>query len=326
MAHESHRIISNFHEKVGAPSGFVRTGYLLLAGPGQESALNRNVALGRSVGVRTESLSPTDAARVAPAGFSFDGIAAVAYEPDSGYADSSAVLNGFAGAARAAGAEIRLGWNVKGIRVRNGRAAGVDTDQGGLEASTIIVAAGPWTPDLLAPLGIEIPVSVVRHQVVRIHRPLDRLPTHPTVGDVPNGLSFRPDSGDTTLVGTREEPAERDTYAQTVDTDVARDALAVLADRHGAFADAGWDGGWCGLFDITPDWHPVIDCVPGIEGLVVGVGFSGHGFKLSPCVGRALAELAVHGRSKSIDMRPLRLTRFAEGDLLRSAYGGTVFA
>ncbi|MBI4306458.1 MAG: FAD-binding oxidoreductase [Chloroflexi bacterium] len=326
IAHESHRIIAAFLEEVGAPSGFVRTGYLLLAGPGQENALRRNVALGRRVGVKTESLSPADAAKIAPPGFSFDGVAAVAYEPESGYADSSAVLNGFASAARAAGAKVQLGTNVTAIRVADGRVVGVDTDRGRLESGAVIVVAGPWTPDLLAPLGIKVPLSVVRHQVVRLHRPLDRLPSHPTVGDVPGGLSFRPDSGDVTLVGVREDPAERDTFKQSVDTDVAEDALTLLAKRHSAFADAGWDGGWCGLFDITPDWHPIIDRVPEIEGLVLGVGFSGHGFKLSPAVGRALAELAVHGRASTIEMQPLRFARFEEGDLLRSAYGGTVFA
>jgi len=66
--------------------------------------------------------------------------------------------------------------------------------------------------------------------------------------------------------------------------------------------------------------------VPGLENLVVGAGFSGHGFKLSPTIGRALAELAVDGRATTIDMTPLRFTRFAEDDLLGSAYGATVFA
>jgi len=326
MAHVSHRVISSFEKEVGAPSGFVQTGYCLLVGPGQEDALRRNVALGQSVGVDTEALAPDAARSVLPPGFDLDGIAAVAYEPESGYADSSAVTFGFVAAAKAAGAVVRLGVRVTGIRVVRGQVAGVDTSDGPIETGTVVLAAGAGTPELLASVGRSLPIGFVRHQIVRLHRPLDRLPTHPTIGDVANGLSFRPDRGDVTLVGIREDPSGRDGWRQAVDGDVAEEALRATAARMPAMADAGWDGGWAGLFDVTPDWHPVIDRVSGVAGLVCGVGFSGHGFKLSPAVGQALAELAVHGEARTIDMTPLRFTRFDEGDLLRSAYGGTVFA
>lgn len=326
MAHASHRVISHFQEEIGAPSGFVRTGYFLLAGPGQEAALDRNVALGRSVGIATEAMSLRDALRLLPSGFALDGVSRVAYEPESGFADSSAVTNGFATAARAAGARIQLGVEVISIRTRGGRVTGVDTAKGPIEAGAVVLAAGAGTPKLLATVGQSLPIGFVRHQVIRLHRPLDRLPTHPTVGDVPNALSFRPDSGDVTLVGIREDPVALDSYKQSVDADVAQEAMRATTARMPAMADAGWDGGWVGLFDVTPDWHPVIDRVPGVGGLVCGIGFSGHGFKLSPSVGLALAELAMHGSSRTIDMTPLRFTRFEEGDLLRSAYGGTVFA
>jgi glycine/D-amino acid oxidase-like deaminating enzyme len=221
---------------------------------------------------------------------------------------------------------VRLGVSVTGIRVARGAVRGVDTSAGPVDAGTVVLTAGAGTPELLGSVGRGLPVGFVRHQIVRLHRPLDRLPTHPTVGDVVNALSFRPDSGDVTLVGIREDPAERDGYRQAVDGEVAGEAMRATAARMPAMADAGWDGGWAGLFDVTPDWHPVIDRVPGVAGLVCGVGFSGHGFKLSPAVGQALAELAVHGEARTTDVTPLRFTRFEEGDLLRSAYGGTVFA
>jgi glycine/D-amino acid oxidase-like deaminating enzyme len=212
------------------------------------------------------------------------------------------------------------------IRTRGGRVIGVDTARGPIDVGTVVLAAGAGTPRLLATVGQSLPIGFVRHQVIRLHRPLDRLPAHPTVGDVPNALSFRPDTGDVTLVGIREDPVAPEGYKRSVDTDAAREAMRATTARMPAMADAGWDGGWVGLFDITPDWHPVIDRVPGVGGLICGVGFSGHGFKLSPSVGLALAELAVHGAARTIDMTPLRYTRFAEGDLLKSAYGGTVFA
>ena len=80
------------------------------------------------------------------------------------------------------------------------------------------------------------------------------------------------------------------------------------------------------MFTVTPDWHPVIDRVPGYDNVYVAAGFSGHGFKLSPAIGRALAEMIVNGESTSIDVSKLRFNRFVEDDLLQSAYGRTVFA
>ncbi|MCH7740510.1 MAG: FAD-binding oxidoreductase [Chloroflexi bacterium] len=326
MAIEGHRVISNFEDEIGEPGGFVKTGYFFLASEEQAEPLRRNVALGRSLGLNTEALEPAAALELLPDGFNLDGIAAIASEPDSGYADSSAVTNGFASAARRAGATIKLGVEVTGILTGKGRVTGVQTTDGPLHASAVVLVAGPWSAELLMSVGAPVPLSYVRHQVVQLRRSLQRYPTLPTVADAPGGYSFRPDSGDVTLVTIKEDPADRETYNRSVDAEVAQMALEVMAHRLPGFEEAGWDGGWSGLFTVTPDWHPVIDRVPGVEGLVCGVGFSGHGFKLSPAIGRALAELTVEGRSTSIDMTPLRFTRFAEDDLIESSYGATVFA
>ena len=91
-------------------------------------------------------------------------------------------------------------------------------------------------------------------------------------------------------------------------------------------AESYFRGGWAGLFTTTPDWHPILDRVPGIDGLYCAVGFSGHGFKLSPMIGATMAELIAGKRTTSIDISPLRFTRFAEGDLLSSSYRYRVLA
>ena len=326
MAIEGHRVIANFEDEIGEPGGFVKTGYFFLANEEQAEPLRRNVALGQSLGLHTEALEPAAALELLPDGFNLDGIAAIAHEPDSGYADSSAVTNGFASAARQAGAAIKLGVEVTGILTDKGRVTGVQTTDGRVHAVAVVLVAGPWSAELLMSVGAPVPLTYVRHQVVQLRRSLERYPTLPTVADAPGGYSFRPDSDDVTLVTIKEDPADRETYNQSVDASVAQMALEAMAHRLPGFEEAGWDGGWSGLFTVTPDWHPVIDRVPGVEGLVCGVGFSGHGFKLSPAIGRALAELAVNGRSTSIDMTPPRFTRFAEDDLITSSYGANVFA
>ncbi len=325
MAWWSRQVIADFEEETGHPGGFVQTGYLFLAGQGQEQAMRRNVELGQSLGVDEELLTPDEAASRWPE-INFDDMAAVAYEPLSGYADSSGVTSGFAQSARAAGAQVRLGANVTGITTKSGRAVEIELDGETVPCGAALIAAGPWTTELLESLGAPLPLSWVRHQIIRLHRPMDALPNHPAIGDLPGGTSVRPDSGDTTLMGARSDPTDRDPYKQTPDTDAVMEAMVSLTARIPAMEEAGWDGGWAGLFTVTPDWHPVLDRVPGYENLYVACGFSGHGFKLSPAIGRAMAELIAQGRSGSIDISQLRFTRFAEGNLIRSAYGASVFA
>ena len=85
-------------------------------------------------------------------------------------------------------------------------------------------------------------------------------------------------------------------------------------------------GGWAGLFTVTPDWHPIMDRVADVDGLYCAVGFSGHGFKLSPMVGVCMAEFIAAGEATTFDITPFRMTRFQEGDLLRSRYRYNVLA
>jgi sarcosine oxidase, subunit beta len=75
-----------------------------------------------------------------------------------------------------------------------------------------------------------------------------------------------------------------------------------------------------GPYDITPDWNPVIDAAPDVEGLFLAFGFSGHGFKLAPAVGRAFARLVLDEPS-DIDLSPYQYSRFAEGKTLTGVYG-----
>ena len=325
MAWWSRGVIAEFEEETGHPGGFVNTGYLFLVKPGHEDALRRNVELGQRHGVATECLTPDEAQDRWP-DIRFDGVGAVAHEPLSGYADSSGVTAGFARSARSHGAQVRLGAEVTGITTQGGRATAVELNGETVNCGAVLIAAGPWIPEFLDSIGAPLPLSWARHQVVRLHRPLNLLPTHPTVGDPANRMSFRPDSGDTTLIGAREDPVHRDSYTQTPDAEVVVESLTRLAKRVPKMEEAGWDGGWAGLFTITPDWHPVLDRVPGYDNVYVAAGFSGHGFKLSPAIGRAMAEMIVNGESTSIDISGLRFTRFEEGDLFESAYGNTVFA
>ena len=326
MAWHSLKLYQDFEEAVGGPSGYVRTGYLLLAaaedrrGPGGPTW----PCSGSWAWTPTSSPSPRRA-KSAPM-LNLDDAAGIAYEPQSGYADPSSVAVTYARRAREMGAEVRLSTEVTAIQVVGGRVVGVETPEGVVATPVVVIAAGPWSNSLFDSLGVDLPQKPMRHQVLTLERPPGVLPSHPTVADLINEFSFRPEGGQLTLLSYGEEDCELEGYNPGVEMRLASEALPRLARRCPAFAEATFRGGWAGLFDVTPDWHPILDGVEGIEGLYAATGFSGHGFKLSPMVGVAMAELIARGRSTSVDITPLRWSRFREGALMDSRYRYRVLA
>jgi sarcosine oxidase subunit beta len=326
MAWESLKVFTNFGDAVGGSSGYVKTGYLVIVEEGDRPGLERNVAMQQELGINTGLVTAADVRELAPM-LAVDEAEAMAWEPESGYADPYLVTTSYAARARDMGAEIKMRTSAQKIEVSGGRVRAVMTDEGRVETPVAVVAAGPWSKGELAKVGVDMPLVPVRHQVATLTRPLDLIPDHPTVGDIAQSLSFRPDGSSLTLLGVGEDDvADVDNYNQGMEMSGISDALGRMARRMPAMADSYVRGGWAGLFTTTPDWHPILDRVPGIEGLYCAVGFSGHGFKLSPMIGLSMAELIAQGRATSIDISPLRFTRFAEGDLLSSSFRYRVLA
>ncbi len=323
LAWESLKVFRDFDEVVGGPSGYVKTGYLLIASGDDRKAMERNVEVQQEAGVATEVIAAEDA----PSAFRIADDEVCAFESDSGYADPHSVTQGYAAAASKLGAEVRTQEPVHGITVKRGRVTGVTTSTAEISTPIAVVTAGPWSGPLLSQIGVEAPLETVRHQVVTLRRPEVGVPDHAIVGDIPNSLSVRPDVGYLTLIGVgEEEKVGPDELNHGVDMDVVEDVAAKLTDRMPGMEHAVFRGGWSGLFTTTPDWHPILAGVPGIEGLYCAVGFSGHGFKLAPMVGVVMAELITRGNATSIDISMLGLDRFAEGRLMESRYGMAVLA
>ncbi len=325
LAWESLKVFTNFEDAVGGTSGFVQTGYLVVVDAADRPGLERNVAMQQELGIDTRVISPVEAAELAPM-ISVDDGEAMAWEPQSGYADSYQVTASYAKGAREMGAEIVMRNPAVEIRISGDRVRAVVTEQGVVETPVAVVAAGPWSRRFLSGIGIDLPLDTVRHQVATVTRPIDHLPSHPTVGDIAQSFSFRPEGTGLTLVGFGEDEADVETYNQGVDMAGVADVMHRLIRRMPQMADSYFRGGWSGLFTITPDWHPILGRVPGVEGLYCAVGFSGHGFKLSPAIGQGMAELIVKGEASVVDLAPLRYSRFAEGDLLSSRYRYKVLA
>jgi glycine/D-amino acid oxidase-like deaminating enzyme len=327
LAWESLHIFRNFDEIVGGEVGWTKTGYIIIVPEDSTEGLRQNVEIQQSVGIATEIVSLEEARELAPA-FHFDEGEAFAYEPESGHGDPSGTALAYSTRARELGATVLLQSPAQTVEVRGGRVVAVVTEAERYETPIAVVATGPWSSRFLGKLGIDLPLVATRHEVFLLRRPLDKVPNHPGAGDMSNLIYFRPEGPDLTLVGNgnREEDADPDAYSPRVGMDFVEDIWGRLTKRIPDMEGAQFTTGYAGLYTTTPDLHPVIDRVGGIEGLYICTGFSGHGFKLSPTVGIVMSELILDGAARTVDISTLRMSRFAEGDLNETRYTFRVIA
>ena len=324
MAMEASDIFHNFGDAVGGDARFTETGRLLLFGENDAEAARANVEMNRELGVEIHTLTPSEILQVVPQ-VSLDGVVLGLYEPNSGHADPMATTYAYAEQARNRGAEILTGRQVTGIRVAGGRVVGVDTDDGPIDADAVVAATGPWVNRLAAPLGETLPITPIRVQMVHLRRPpsLESLTTN--VIDYTTGGYYRVNDGFKTLVGGEApedmgEVVNPDAFGLNADHDTITRFWDRAKLRFPDFDAATPMGGYGSLYDMTPDGNPVLDESGSVDGLYWATGFSGHGFKLSPVVGRMVAELVLHGESSGHPIHAFRAARFAEGDLLDAEY------
>ncbi|MGH2348242.1 MAG: NAD(P)/FAD-dependent oxidoreductase [bacterium] len=319
MAQRSLTLFSDFEQLTGGTADFARIGFLLLVSEAQMPTLRENISLQHRLGVRSEVLS-AGAVSDLDSRIAVDDAGGAAWEPESGFADGYATATSFAAAARRHGAEVWEATAVTAINVAGGRVQSVTTSRGRVETASVLVAAGPWTPPLLSPLGIDVPIVSARQQVVQLAPPPSFGQMRCVVEDLIQGLFARPEAGGTVLAGVLEEDAgdlvSPDVFRRKVDFDYVEHVGRMWGRRFPQAAHADVRGGYASLYDVTPDWQPILGAVDGIDGLFVAAGFSGHGFKLSPALGEVLAALIV-GEVPPIDVSAFALPRFAEGRLLR---------
>jgi sarcosine oxidase subunit beta len=324
MATRALPVFEDAVDVLGEDVGFHQTGYVVGVGPENVDALRASVAGQRAVGVRTEDIDPVEVQKLWPVA-DLEPFAAFAWEERGGYGDAYRTAQAFATAARRAGARLRQGTTVTGILVDRGRATGVRLADGStIPAGTVVLAAGPWSVPLLAEHGVDLPITVHREQIVLIDPGVDLGPV-PVFSDLVSLQYVRPENGGEILFGNSDlaefEIADPDDYSNRATGAFIDLAVEKVGTRFPGLDEASIASTYAGCYDVTPDFNPVISATP-ISSLIVAAGFSGHGFKLSPSVGRLVADLVVHGRSTVPDVpeSDFRLSRFAEGALLRSPY------
>lgn len=312
-------MITGFSEEHGLPLDVAQHGYLFLVR--DEGLWEDFVAahrLQRSLGAAVELLGAEDAGALVP-GISLDGVVGATYGPEDGIADPSGLTEGYATAARRVGATIELGTEVTSVRVEGGRVLGVRTATGDVDAPVVVNAAGPWAGRLAATAGVDLPLEPIpRHVLVTGSFP--GVPERRTlVIDAATSFYFHRE-GPGVLMGMRN-PEERPTFDTAPDEAFIADLLSPTALRvFPPLERASIEHSWVGLYEMTPDRHPILGPAPGVEGFYLANGFSGHGFQHAPIVGKLLAEMIVEGGARTVDVSALGLERFEAGALVREVH------
>ncbi|MGI9622610.1 MAG: NAD(P)/FAD-dependent oxidoreductase [Acidimicrobiales bacterium] len=325
MAIRGFDVIQNWDTEVGVGDpGYVRLGYLLLVVEDQLGPLRRNIELGQSCGVDTKFVAGGDIAAIEPS-LTTDDLAGGAYEPNGGYIDVTKMVLSWLSAAQVRGAELSSGVRVQRLLTDGDRVVGVSTDAGDISAPTVVVATGAWGRELLDPVGVSVPLEKRRLDMSVLQLEPGRPQMHSCITDGNSNVVLRPDMGrrflavaypdDMPLVDDPLAPAAAGDYVRHLE----RLDAAFMA-RMPALRGASLVSHISGAYDVTPDYHPVLGPVDGVDGLVVAVGFSGHGLKLSPAIGEVVASIAL-GEEPGFEVDPLRLSRFVDGEPMFCAYG-----
>ncbi|MDP2374379.1 FAD-binding oxidoreductase [Reyranella sp.] len=323
LAQLSVPFFANWRDEVGGDCGFVRTGFLTAVAVRDFEALKANVHGQRSLGIEVELLSVDQMHKLIP-DMVRTGLAGGAYEPAAGYCDPKTVSLALAQGVRRYGGIVLEGHRVHSVRVSGGAICGVDTSKGRFDAPVVVNAAGPWAASIAATGGARLPITTSKHRVALIR---ETEPTHlaflPAYTELVNRFYIRPEVGGQYIVGSLDPVDSSTVNPDDCTPDISDDSVLGHATRAGGrfrrLKDARVVGGWASMFDDTPDGNPIIGSDSSIRGSFVAAGLSGHGFKLCPVIGQAVAELITKGKT-DVPIQIFSLERFAEGKPLKARH------
>ena len=304
-------MLDRFEEELGQAVDLRRCGYLFVLTKEQDvAAFQASVALQRRLGVMTEWLSGDEVRPRLPLMHS-DDVLAGTWHPGDGLADPNGVVQGYLAGARRLGVECVAEAEATGLRIAGGRVCAVRTSRGEVATPIVVNAAGPWAGQVGAMAGVAVPVVPVRRQVA-VTSPIPQLPPDfPFVIDFGQSLYFHRE-GPGLLTGM-SNPNEPPGFDQRVDHDWELMHFAAAVQRLPLLAEAGISSRWAGLYEVSPDAHPIVGPVSGVHGFYCLAGFSGHGFMHGPACGLLLAEEILDGKAHTLDISSLHLSRFHDG-------------
>lgn len=308
---------ASFDERLGYPCDYRPQGYLFCATSEAHLAyLRTNYEKQSAMGLKNVRLVSGDEIRGRFPLLRGDDILGGSFCPTDGFVDPYSAMTGFMSWAVDHGATLRKNTAVTGLQHDAKGISAVETTTGAIATRKVVNCGGAWAASIARLAGIDLPVEPLRRMLVP-SEPFDQFPhTAPMIIDMSNGFHFRPEARGFLLAWN--DPEETPGFKTDFDPAFVEKILTRAADRVPCFADLPVNPkrAWAGLYEMTPDHHPILGEAPGLSGFFLANGFSGHGVMHAPATGKILSDLILTGKTDLIDASLLDLARFAEGRLI----------
>ena len=305
---------ARFDEVLGYPADYRPQGYLFCATNDKHLAyLRANYEKQIALGLKNVRLISAAEIREKFPLLRADDIVGGSFCSTDGFVDPYSAMIGFMSWAADHGAKLWKHTEVTGIQRDAQGIAAVETTRGTVHTRKVVNAAGAWAKQIAKLADVDLPVEPLRRMLVPTE-PFDQFPhTAPMIIDMSNGFHFRPEALGFLLAWN--DPEEVSSYNTDFDPAFIEKILTRAADRVPVFENLAVNPkrAWAGLYEMTPDHHPILGEAPGVPGFFLANGFSGHGVMHSPATGKILSDLILTGKTNLIDARLLDLARFAEG-------------
>ena len=308
---------AGFEERLGYPCDYRPQGYLFCGTRDSHmSYLRANYEKQIAMGLKDVRLVDGNEIRQTFPQLRADDIIGGSFCSTDGFVDPYSAMNGFMAWASDRGATLWKSTSVIGVMRDDRGISGVETSCGPVAARKVVNCAGPWAAEVAQFAGVDLPVQPLRRMLVP-SEPFDEFPhTAPMIVDMSNGFHFRPESRGFLLAWN--DPEETPGFKSGFDPAFVEKILSRAADRVPCFANLPVNPkrAWAGLYEMTPDHHPILGEAPGVPGFFLANGFSGHGVMHAPATGKILSDLILTGETDLIDASLLNLARFAEGRMI----------
>tara|TARA_B100001142_G_C14308055_1_gene645586 strand:- start:62 stop:1219 length:1158 start_codon:yes stop_codon:yes gene_type:complete len=314
LSQKSLAMIDTLEEETGQSAMVRKCGYLfVLTDEKDVPVFQKSLKLQDSLGVKTEWLSGDEVSRLAAPCVFPDAIGGT-FNPDDGLADPNSIVMGYIKAARRQGAVCLTDCTVTDFELENNKVRKVLTSLGSVETETVVNACGPWSTFLGNVIDLEIPVSPLRRQWF-VTEKVPELPAEfPFVIDFSQSLYFHREASG--LLSGMSNPNQKFGTDQSIDQDWEIRHIKEALARLPLLENSGIKARQAGLYELTPDAHPIIGSTP-VDGFYLLTGFSGHGFMQGPICGKLMAEILIDGKASSVDISMLDYKRFEENRLIQ---------
>ena len=308
---------ASFEERLGHPAGYRPQGYMFCATTERHlEYLKCNYERQVAAGLAEVRLIDTQEIHDRVPQLRVDDVIGGSFCPTDGFVDPYSVMTGYTLKALERGVKLWREAEITGVRVDGSSVVAVETSKGPISTRKLVNACGAWSAAVARMAGFDLPVEPLRRMLVP-SEPFDKVShASPMTIDMSTGFHFRPEGRGMLLAWNdlSETPGFKLNFERSFVEKILTHAVSRVPVMEEM--EVNPSRAWAGLYEMTPDHHPVLGPAPGLDGFYFANGFSGHGVMHSPATGKILADLILRGETDLIDWRLLDYGRFAEGRLI----------